>query len=152
MTHTHHHTQHFLSVSLDLHKKEFKFEVNGAPCTVVAPFQVECASEREKERVESVLYRAFLALWPIPEGFGWCGCGEHDDADHTSKKRRTLGVCFDFDRSSDKKIKIATGRRIAADSRAGAVMRSGRRGVIFQFVDRLSHFSAIFGGNHATPT
>eukprot|EP01061_Rhynchopus_euleeides_P003346 TRINITY_DN12608_c0_g1_i2.p1 TRINITY_DN12608_c0_g1~~TRINITY_DN12608_c0_g1_i2.p1 ORF type:complete len:735 (+),score=313.05 TRINITY_DN12608_c0_g1_i2:46-2205(+) len=83
--------QHFLGVHLDLSTKQFTFESNGIPIKVTAPFAVESGSEVERRRVETVLYRSFLALYPLPDNFGWCGCGGHEDAGHI-KKRRLVAV------------------------------------------------------------
>ena len=67
------------------------------PVKVTTPFIVECASAQEKQRVETVLYRSFLALYPLPEGFGWCGCGDHGATEeHSHKRRKVEEVWFRF--------------------------------------------------------
>eukprot|EP01064_Diplonema_japonicum_P037007 TRINITY_DN8561_c5_g1_i1.p1 TRINITY_DN8561_c5_g1~~TRINITY_DN8561_c5_g1_i1.p1 ORF type:complete len:746 (+),score=210.41 TRINITY_DN8561_c5_g1_i1:83-2239(+) len=80
--------QHFLGVHLHVDSKTFSFEVDNTPVTVVAPFTVTTTNETIQQRVESVIHLIFLTLWPVPENFGWCGCGQ--DHDHSDKRRKTI--------------------------------------------------------------
>eukprot|EP01059_Diplonema_ambulator_P035485 TRINITY_DN8360_c0_g3_i1.p1 TRINITY_DN8360_c0_g3~~TRINITY_DN8360_c0_g3_i1.p1 ORF type:complete len:718 (+),score=267.69 TRINITY_DN8360_c0_g3_i1:54-2207(+) len=82
--------QHFTGVTLHVDTKTFTFELDNTPVTIVAPFTVETTNDTIQQRVEQVLHLIFLTLWPIPENFGWCGCGQ----DHSleQKRRKTAQI------------------------------------------------------------
>ena len=79
-------SQHFLGVHLHLGERRFTFTVDGESVTVIAPFTIDCDSPAVVAKVRAVTHRIFLSVWPIPEDFGWCGCGE----DHQPTKIRAV--------------------------------------------------------------
>eukprot|EP01062_Namystynia_karyoxenos_P054100 TRINITY_DN4428_c3_g1_i1.p1 TRINITY_DN4428_c3_g1~~TRINITY_DN4428_c3_g1_i1.p1 ORF type:complete len:759 (+),score=236.96 TRINITY_DN4428_c3_g1_i1:82-2277(+) len=81
-------TQHFAGVRFSVGPGTFSFQYQGTPVQILPPFTVQCDSALLREKVESVVHRIYLAIWPLPDDMGWCGCGDEACAWQGRKRPR----------------------------------------------------------------